>query len=31
MKDGAAITDNGNFVLEEDYGIIEDQVGWRSR
>lgn len=31
MKDGPVITDNGNFVMDADFGLIEDPVGLASR
>ena len=27
MKDGPVITDNGNFVMDVDFGVIEDPKG----
>jgi ribose 5-phosphate isomerase A len=31
MKDGPVITDNGNFVMDVDFGIIEDPAGVAAR
>ena len=31
MKDGPVITDNGNFVLDVNYGAIEDPEGLAAR
>jgi len=31
MKDGPVITDNGNFVLDVNYGVIENLVGLAAR
>jgi ribose 5-phosphate isomerase A len=31
MKDGPVITDNGNFVLDVNYGVIEDPEGLAAR
>jgi ribose 5-phosphate isomerase A len=31
MKDGPVITDNGNFVMDVDFGIIEDPKGLAAR
>jgi ribose 5-phosphate isomerase A len=31
MKDGPVITDNGNFVMDVDFGVIEDPKGLAAR